>query len=209
MKTLRIVCLISLLISISYVSGCGGISSIGDTQKNLFNDGTRQTKQYKYFILAPTSLYNISNQVSLYNMLNELLSNKAALDQEHGRYSLIIKVLEYEKVDVLAHAHTGMFAGTDHIKTQITIVDEESIKDERYTNLYSTIDKSNLFIDPNNVESDRIKKLSSVAETLLNIPESHIFQGTVETNHKSPKWIEDTKFILTHAEEIAKFILDN
>ena len=140
-------------------------------------------------------------------MVNELISRERTFDSENGTYSIIIKVLEYKKIDVLARFNTVMFACTDHIKTQITVVDEASIKDEKYLDLYSSKQKGNVYIDPDNVESDLLKDVSNMAETYLGIPESHVFQGTVETNHKSPKWIEDTEFILSHAKEVAKFIL--
>jgi len=210
MRSLRIVCFLCLACSIYYLAGCGGISSIKKTQKDLISKEDRLTAYYRYTMFAPTNLFSMSHQAKLWLMVNELMgSEMEALDQAKGKYILIIKVLEYKKIDIMGRFNTGMFAGTDHISTQITIVDSEAIVDKNFFDLLSKIQDMNKYIDPDNPAADKIKDMADLAKTHLGMPETHVFQGVLETNHKSPEWIEDTEFLRIHAMEVVNFIFED
>ena len=55
---------------------------------------------------------------------------------------------------------------------------------------------------PVNIENTAIKKMSDISAAAYSFRQAHVFQGLVETNHKTPSYLKDNEFIGKHAIDI-------
>jgi hypothetical protein len=139
-------------------------------------------------------------------MLDELMDQLHLIDKKKGKYYLVLKVLEYNKVDSSARRASGMFAGTDFIKAQITVINEDLIDRAKFAEILAEKKNVDKFVDRNTQLSEYMRNSSELAKTLMEMHEAHVFQGTIEKYDRSPGVLILEKFLRNYAKEIIKWL---
>lgn len=206
MKSLRN--LLTLLVGLCMCLGlgCTLLGSKYHPHKDSITNEQLNDGKIRFVGWIHNSFANERNQVILYNMLNQATNDDKLLDVNKGRYMLIFRVKEYNKVEQLQRFNMGSFAGVDHILTEIFLIDLSLIKDKDYSLKLSEISEKRKYLEPEHLDITIVKQMSDASETLTTFQYANVFQGSVETNHQTPNWLYDDAFMARHAKDIISFL---